>query len=129
VPIKLPISRQIPATFTGFVMTELIAGPWMRYTAANNIVRVTWNWWSGADSPQSRPGGPHELLRISGDIVTEFRAVLAERRVLLATIAREWLDHNVGLLFRDGALGEATLGISLKYYDAHAIINALKGKQ
>lgn len=56
-----------------------------------------------------------ELLQIPGDVGMEFRAVLAERRVLLEAIALEWLDNNVDALFREEPLGEATLEISLRY--------------
>ncbi|WNV84869.1 hypothetical protein [Umezawaea sp. Da 62-37] len=56
-----------------------------------------------------------EVVRIPGDVGMEFRSVLAERRVLLESIAREWLDDNVGILFRDETHGQETFNLTLTY--------------
>jgi hypothetical protein len=56
-----------------------------------------------------------EIVQIRGDIGMEFRAILAQRRVLLETMARDWLDANIAVLFRHKELGAETFSLTLKY--------------
>lgn len=55
------------------------------------------------------------VVRISGSVGMEFRAILAARRVFLETVARDWLDRNTTILFRDNELGHETFDLTLKY--------------
>ncbi|WP_410583817.1 hypothetical protein [Amycolatopsis sp. lyj-108] len=56
-----------------------------------------------------------ELVRIPGPVGMEYRAVLAQHRRFLETIAKDWLGRRVDTLFRDTELGIETLELTLKY--------------
>ncbi|SDP41230.1 hypothetical protein SAMN05216259_12831 [Actinacidiphila guanduensis] len=55
------------------------------------------------------------LLRITGPVGMEHRAILAWQRSRLELIAQDWLDRKADALFRDDDLGPATVDLTLKY--------------
>ncbi|WP_245193373.1 hypothetical protein [Amycolatopsis alba] len=56
-----------------------------------------------------------ELIQIPGPVGMEYRAVLAQNRRFLETIAKDWLARRVDTLFRDTELGVETFELTLKY--------------
>jgi hypothetical protein len=56
-----------------------------------------------------------DVVRIPGRIGTEYRAILAERRVFLEAMAPVWLQANVKTLFSDDEIGRAAFDLTLKY--------------
>ncbi|MFI0771912.1 hypothetical protein ACH4TQ_44605 [Streptomyces sp. NPDC021218] len=55
------------------------------------------------------------VLSIPGKIGMEYRAVLAERRVFLESVAPAWFEDNASMLFSDDELGRETFDLTLKY--------------
>ncbi|HEX5117829.1 MAG TPA: hypothetical protein VFW65_21815 [Pseudonocardiaceae bacterium] len=55
------------------------------------------------------------LLRVTGPVGMEYRAILASQRPRLERVAQDWLDRRVDPLFRDDNAGPATMDLTLKY--------------
>jgi hypothetical protein len=56
-----------------------------------------------------------EILRMTGRLAMEYRAILALHRVPLENVVPAWLEANVPTLFSDDQLGRDTFDLTLKY--------------
>ncbi|MEU4744491.1 hypothetical protein AB0G02_29090, partial [Actinosynnema sp. NPDC023658] len=56
-----------------------------------------------------------DVLNVPAPIGAEYRAILAQRRVVLEVIVRDWLEDNTFALFGDHDLGLETFDLTLKY--------------
>lgn len=74
--------------------------------------------WEFRNRAAVRPSFAQALDTVSqaqGSVGREFRAVLAHLRPVLEQIGQPWLDNHANALFREGALGQETFDLTIKW--------------
>lgn len=56
-----------------------------------------------------------DVIRIPGPVGMDYRAILAEQRLFLESVATAWLEQNAPTLFSDDEAGRETFDLTLKY--------------